>query len=284
MKRTVPHSNGDVTNRHDPNGNLEDEEESRKRLRAARSAVSVDVQRLIIANSNDDINIGFDERREGYRFLQQLQQQQDQQGVVAAAVTAASMTRQDNFLQNISATISSALSSDASSNELLRSRASSVAQAFHPDNRRDVALLGDGALALYRQQQNDHAALEELMHRYGSTGGGVTGGNTLDSTIQQQPMLPPDPNHHNLSYSLSRSITGTKVITTLHRNKCLCKRLLIQQISHISIVCHRHTRTRSFCWNRCSPSSTNGRECVIFNEQPPIASVFGGITSQPIQR
>jgi hypothetical protein len=226
MKRTVPYlgnsSNGDVTNHHDPNGNVDDEER-RKRLRA-QSAVTADVRRLIVANSNDDSNIGFDERREGYRFLQQLQQQQDQQRAVAAAMTAATTTRQDNLLfQNISATISSALSGDVSSNELLRSRASSVAQAFHQDSRRGAASLGDGALALYSQQQIDHAALKELMHRYGSTGGGVSGENRLDSTNQQQPMLPPDPNRHNLSYSSSRSITGTKVISTLHGNKCLCK-------------------------------------------------------------
>jgi hypothetical protein len=225
MKRTVPHlgncGNGDETN-HDPNGNVDDEEERRKRLRA-QSADTADVRRFIIANSNDDSNIGFDERREGYRFLQQLQLQQDQQRAVAAAVTAATMRRQDNRLHNISATISSALSGNVSSNELLQSRASSVAPAFHPDSRRGAASLGDGALAHYRQQQNDHAALKELMHRYGSTGGGVTGGNTLDSTNQQQQSLTPDPNRHNLSYSVSRSITGTKVISTLHRNKCLCK-------------------------------------------------------------
>jgi hypothetical protein len=226
MKRTVPYlgnsSNGDVTNHHDPNGNVDDEEERRKRLRA-QSAVTADVRRLIVANSNDDSNIRFDERREGYRFLQQLQQQQDQQRAVAAAVTAATMTRQDNLLQNISATISSAFSGDVSSNELLRSRASSDAQAFHQDSRRGAASLGDGALAHYRQQQNDHAALEELMHRYGSTGGGFTGGNRFDSTNQQQMMLPPDPNRHNRSYSASRSIAGTTVISTLHRNKCLYK-------------------------------------------------------------
>jgi hypothetical protein len=227
MKRTVPYlgngSNGDVTNHHDPNGNVGDEEKRRTRLRA-QSAETADVRRFIIANSNDDSNIGFDERREGYRFLQQLQQQQDQQRAVAAAVTAATMPRHDNLLQNISATISSALSGDVSSNELLlRSHASSVAQAFHQDSRRGVASLGDGALALYRQQQSDHAALEELMHRYGSNGGGVTGGNRLDSTNQQQLMLPPDPNRHNLSYSASRSIAGTTVISTLHRNKCLYK-------------------------------------------------------------
>jgi hypothetical protein len=227
MKRTVPYlgnsSNGDVTNHHDPDGNVDDEEERRKRLRA-QSADTADVRRLIIANLNDDRNIGFDERREGYRFLQQLQQQQDQQRAVAAAVTAATMPRQDNRLQNISATISSGLSGNVSSNELLlRSRASSVAQAFNPDSRRGAASLGDGALALYRQQQIDHAALKELMHRYGSTGGGVTGENRLDSTNQQQQSLLPDPNRHNLSYSSSRSIAGTKVISTLHRNKCLCK-------------------------------------------------------------
>jgi hypothetical protein len=226
MKRAIPYlgygSNGDVTNHHDPNGNVDDEEERRKRLRA-QSAVTADVPRLIVANSNGESNIGFDERREGYRFLQQLQQQQDQQRAVAAAVTAATMTRQDNRLQNMSATISSALSGDVSSNELLRFRASSVAQAFYPDFRRGAASLGDGALALYRHQQNDYAALKELMHRYGSTGGGVTGGNRLDSTNQQQPVLPPDPTRNNLSYSSSRRITGTKVISTLHRNKSLCK-------------------------------------------------------------
>jgi hypothetical protein len=226
MKRTVPYngSNGDVTNHHDPNGNVDDDEERRKRLRAAQSAVSVDVRRLIIANSNDDSNIGFDDRHEGYRFLLQLQQQQDQQRAVAAAMTAATMTRQDNLLQNISASISSALSGDVSSNQLLlRSHASSVAQAFHPDSRHGADSLGDGALAQYRQQQNDHAALKELMHRYGSIGGGVTGGNRLDSTNQQQQSLTPDPNRHNLSYSASRSIAGTTVISTLHRIKCLYK-------------------------------------------------------------
>jgi hypothetical protein len=217
MKRTVPYlgngSNGDVTNHYDPNGNVDDDEERRKRLRA-QSAVTADVRRLIVANSNDDSNIGFDERREGYRFLQQLQQRQDQQRAVATAMTAATMTRQDNRIQNISATISSALSGDVSSNQLLlRSRASSAAQAFYPDSRGAVSL-GDGALALYRQQQNDHAALKELMHRYGSIGGGITVGNRLDSTNQQQQSLTPEPNRHNLSYSSSRSITGTKVNST----------------------------------------------------------------------